>query len=1213
MAAGRSIGTVFCEIDLDSSRYLRSQKQLLKDATSTSLSIEQNFKNLGVRSSAEFDLMRAKISNSYNMIASNAKATANDILRAEQAKNAQLKALNEQQFGHHVGLLQNLKSNYFQISTSIAASIYAIQQVAAPFVRIFEKGFMAVETYGQSVASLAAMVVTFTERQEGVSLSDQWKEALAYSTEMVPILENIAAKTLLSGQETTALANAFARAGVFLDASNAKQMESFTRVSNALPLLTQGQEIMRQINTEIRAVMTGSNEAASMMLQTLKAVDPEIEKNLKTWRAEGTVMEHLGDLLSGFGPATALLENQWQAVKSTIDATVTQVLRGGMKPAYDEIITRTKDINAFLDEHRGMVQGGIRIGWMTIQDLAGTAKGLVSGMLPMLSDMGKGVGIVAYGWGGVLAVLKPVGAFLGNSVAITWELAKMIGNSVVAIGALATMQTDVAQVAWSEAKRGFASVEKYSAANRDLLVNGIADAVAGYGNRTTAALASDKAVSNSAAASKQFQAKNINALAEEHKAGAKKRETAEKQLEAEIEKTINERQKLTGNLYVYKAQEIERDLNRYREAGVAEVNIARLKTEKIKNLYEEVSKAWRESMAKWDDATLKKIEAPSVDYGVTQEMLTAYSTLYSGIVARSQEAADVQEALIYEQGNKFYEVTQDEVAIAQWEAEQLEKLFVERAGYSNSWADGVKAGLIKIKNEQTGWGATMIATTTATYKSMADGFSSIFYDAVTGDLKSIKEYTDSIWKSIAKEFTNEIGKMASKEIILLFKSQWTAGGSDVLKMVNSVLGIANTAISWLGSSSTTTTTVPTVTDGAVIAYQGGRIPFEDGGKVPGLARYSGDHPGNDTVPGWLSPEEVVIRRTAVTAETGPTLDYINRFRRLPPGIGLYNGGSVAGTVTDQPGRGYWGFDDFLNLMTVGTYGGLTGNYGDVGDLWAWANFQGVEFYKKAIEGDFWDIMDALFDPATGPGLTKLLNLSGGEINKVFPIVGELVEIIAPVIGGIIGGIVSAVGTVGVGSPAGIAGGAAAGSGIASKFNQETNKEALIKAATTAAVSYVAASAGQYVSEAGGGMIGGKIANAAVGYATKYAINSLVGSVLPIDQVQSGQMTVSYAGSNAASILGGLSERMNALATKDYTVSAKNGLDYVPYDGMIVKTHRGEAVITEEENRERRSGAKNSKAGDTYNLNFYGPVYDKDGLARDLVPAIDKARKARVHG
>ncbi|MFH2076951.1 MAG: hypothetical protein ABIJ57_16695, partial [Pseudomonadota bacterium] len=80
--AGQSIGTIFAELDLDSSRYMKSQQALLRDATSTTLNIEKNFKNLGIKSSAEMDLMRQKIENSYQRIVHSAQATSNDIVRA---------------------------------------------------------------------------------------------------------------------------------------------------------------------------------------------------------------------------------------------------------------------------------------------------------------------------------------------------------------------------------------------------------------------------------------------------------------------------------------------------------------------------------------------------------------------------------------------------------------------------------------------------------------------------------------------------------------------------------------------------------------------------------------------------------------------------------------------------------------------------------------------------------------------------------------------------------------------------------------------------------------------------------------------------------------------------------------------------------------------------------------------------------------------------
>lgn len=136
MAEGHSIGKIFVELDLDASRYTKGQQQLLKDATTVSLNVEKNFQNLGIKSSAVFDLMRQKIINSYEMIANSSKATANDIVRAEEAKNAKLKALNEQQFGHQTSLLESLKKNWMAVSATVIGAYYMVSK----FYDLAERG-----------------------------------------------------------------------------------------------------------------------------------------------------------------------------------------------------------------------------------------------------------------------------------------------------------------------------------------------------------------------------------------------------------------------------------------------------------------------------------------------------------------------------------------------------------------------------------------------------------------------------------------------------------------------------------------------------------------------------------------------------------------------------------------------------------------------------------------------------------------------------------------------------------------------------------------------------------------------------------------------------------------------------------------------------------------------------------------------------------------
>ena len=129
--AGKPVGVIFVELDLDASRYTKGQQQLLKDAQSTTLNIEQNFKNLGIKSSAEMDLMRAKIKNSFDMIANSSKATANDILRAEEAKNSKLNALNDRQYGAQTSVIDKLKSNWLAASAAVATAMIAIHKARA--------------------------------------------------------------------------------------------------------------------------------------------------------------------------------------------------------------------------------------------------------------------------------------------------------------------------------------------------------------------------------------------------------------------------------------------------------------------------------------------------------------------------------------------------------------------------------------------------------------------------------------------------------------------------------------------------------------------------------------------------------------------------------------------------------------------------------------------------------------------------------------------------------------------------------------------------------------------------------------------------------------------------------------------------------------------------------------------------------------------------
>jgi hypothetical protein len=183
VAEGRSIGTIFVELDLDPSRYQKGQQQLLKDATTVTTGIESNYKNLGIKSAASMDLMRAQIVNAYEGIKHSANATADDRVRAEQAMNAKLKTLNEQQFGTHKTLLENLKSHWLATTAAIGAAMITLNKawglinIAAEYEE--QKGIL--DNLGQKYKTTANDIVASMEKaSEGmISKSDLMQTALS--------------------------------------------------------------------------------------------------------------------------------------------------------------------------------------------------------------------------------------------------------------------------------------------------------------------------------------------------------------------------------------------------------------------------------------------------------------------------------------------------------------------------------------------------------------------------------------------------------------------------------------------------------------------------------------------------------------------------------------------------------------------------------------------------------------------------------------------------------------------------------------------------------------------------------------------------------------------------------------------------------------------------------------------------------------------------
>ncbi len=297
------------------------------------------------------------------------------------------------------------------------------QKILDGIVDGFKAAFRSVDDFKVNVASLSATVMTFMDRTKDANMAESWNRAREYASRLIPTLEIISSKMMMTGQQATLMFTEFAKAGNFLDASNRRAVEGFQAIGNALAILTKGQDPERQVMTEIRAVMTGTAQAGSMLVRMLQSIDPKLKEHLAIWREQGTVIENMGAMLSGFQAATAELANTWQAVSTTTMTYVTQVLRAGMGDAYAAIMSSMMSIRDYIMDHKEQISSGIYKGWLAIKGVIEVIGSLLAPFSPLLRYAAQLVGMIADGLGIIAyVVLPPIAARLGDIIksALMW-------------------------------------------------------------------------------------------------------------------------------------------------------------------------------------------------------------------------------------------------------------------------------------------------------------------------------------------------------------------------------------------------------------------------------------------------------------------------------------------------------------------------------------------------------------------------------------------------------------------------------------------------------------------------------------------------------------------------------------------------------------------------------------------------------------------------
>jgi hypothetical protein len=841
VAKGQPVGTIFVELDLDDSRYLKGQQALLKSATSTSLNIEQNFKNLGVKSSAEMDLMRAKINNSFEMIANSSRATANDIIRAEEAKNAKLMALNEQQFGRQMSSIEKLKANWIAASVAITAAWMLINKA----VEYMDQGAKAMQV--ESSFKIMADEAGVSSERLIASMKAATKETIDDSDLMAK-----ATKLMLQGynpEQIERFSKVVITASQYAGVTAAEAYDQLgDSIANKMPkaMIRIGAVTRDQMKVVQKAVAEGADE---MALYELAMANLE----LKTLKLQGTQNEAALSLQK--------FHTQVNETKEAIGKGLIWVCQK-LYAVFQGVAAGALYITA------GLLKMSAAVAWLQSK---------------MPDNIGK-EGALEY----ETATNAAQAAFDAAN-----DLSKKAADNAMGtadVGKKATKEEIAAGQAKIDAQmKGLKAIVDAAKHSKDILKS-VADAnkhaydaaieaadhaakMQALAGKNELSYSLDTITAKEAALKKWYadQAAGINKYEKDQVSRQEKLKALDADYNKELLKYEDQKKELaatTANYIRDTNESLYQQINKYSkesvDAQIAEINrraeaekvpganlalIAKAQQDAIQKIYRDTSDAIASSFISgfdeiansmsttYEDA--KYFAEESLKYQLERFQNTKDEMLKLGWTVEEWTAwynAKAFEAQLKKQVLLIRKHFDDLIGVATLAADETSRAWLagleKLEGYSNDISVGVEAAFLRIQMNALTWAQVADETVTEFAKEAQSTLSTVFFDATKGELKSFMEYWNAFFDSLSKKFLDMCSQMVIDWIMAQAKMKMTASGGG------GIGGFLESAIGWIGGlfsggSSGTVAKLGTPGPGQAIAAKGMAI---DRGNVIPFAR-----------------------------------------------------------------------------------------------------------------------------------------------------------------------------------------------------------------------------------------------------------------------------------------------------------------------------------------------------------------------------------------
>jgi len=376
--------------------------------------LQQSFNTLNIKSGLQIDREAANIQAAFERIKNSGVASANEIARAQTAMKEKLAGLDgsgNMMKGHIEGM------NGFSLAS--VAAIAKIQILYSLINNIMSAiGSMprvvleAVDSYQSSIVKNAAIITSMQTNIKDVA--GAYADNKAYATSVQDTLVRMSSSTVASAKQLQLMNDQFVLQGVLIDTNNAKQVDGYKRIANALAVITAGDPNKdMQYSQEVRALVTGENRPGDRLFKLLNALDGgQLKTHLEDWKKisqetgnYGLVLEKLAPLLTGFAAASGDIGALWDTVKTTMVTMRDQILRGGLTQGFALIVEKMKEITKYADENKEKIQAWLK---SNFDDVVSVAK-VFGSMASAIYKVGEPA-VWAVITAGMYSVVKALGA-----------------------------------------------------------------------------------------------------------------------------------------------------------------------------------------------------------------------------------------------------------------------------------------------------------------------------------------------------------------------------------------------------------------------------------------------------------------------------------------------------------------------------------------------------------------------------------------------------------------------------------------------------------------------------------------------------------------------------------------------------------------------------------------------------------------------------------